>query len=110
MVARSIISVTLLGSQFLPWLRIWGLSPGFWLPVPRLVRVCALSSGGCQLTPSGSRLGLIPSLRARPTRGTSLRSMLFLYGVLILYHEQKSYYEKKSYLYVQAGGALGPQG
>ena len=96
-------SVTLLGSQFLPGLRILGLSPGFWLPVPRLARVCALSSGGCQLTPSGSRLGLTPSLRARPTRGTSLRSMLFFYGGLILYHE------KMSYRFVQAGGPWGPR-
>ena len=70
-----------------------GKSPG---PAPKGGRSArARLASGCfarvgQLTPSGSRLGLIPSLRARPTRGTSLRSMLFLYGVSLLYQVKKS--------------------
>ena len=42
------------------------------LPGPLVgARFCALSSGICRLIPTGLRLGILPSLRARPTRDTS---------------------------------------
>ena len=92
-----------------------GALPGFLATGPRLARVCAVSSGVCQLTPSGSRLGLTPSLRAWPNRGTSLCSMFLLYGVLLAYHAKVLCFNLKAgsslpaLLEVSREGPLGPR-
>ena len=67
-----------------------------------------------RLTPSGSRLGSIPSLRARATRGTSLCSLalpaLRAAGHLPRLGARRPLRGRSSGPRVLGGGALGPQG
>ena len=85
-------------SQNLPvfiWVLVFvGLrgSPRVFGAAPRPARVCALSSGVRRLTPSGSRLGFIPSLRARASRGTSLCVVFFLFLVLLVFRVLPLYF------------------
>ena len=61
------------------------------MPAPEGGKVSACPGGvrgsACagRLTPSGSRLGFIPSLRARASRGTSLCFVFLLFRVLVVF-------------------------